>query len=300
MSRAGEDHTMSEISRRGFLAGTAAVGAAALTGRFGLAADERKSKVTCGTDVVTLGKSGVKTSVLGLGTGTRGGHEQREMGETEFTKMVRHALDCGVRYIDTADEYHTHYLVSKALKGIAKDKYFIQTKTRARHPEVAKADIERFRRELLVPQLDSLLMHCMSQGGWQTDMRPVMDVLHEAKEKGRVRAVGVSCHGFDPLVSSADCDWLDVILVRINPFGVKMDDKPDKVAGQIKKMHEKGHGVLGMKVFGENGYDSAEKRFAALKYVLGLGAVDAFTIGFSNTKQIDETLEMIRKARRST
>jgi len=287
---------VSDISRRGFLAGTAAVGAAALTGRFGFAADKTKSKVTCGTDVVTLGKTDVKTSVLGLGTGTRGGHEQRELGETGFTKMVRYALDCGVRYIDTADAYRMHYLVSKALKGIARDKYFIQTKTSAKHPEVAKADIDRFRRELRVPHLDSLLMHCMSKGGWQTDMRPVMDVLREAKEKGRVRAVGVSCHGFAPLVTSADCDWIDVHLVRINPFGVKMDGKPDKVAGEIKKMHRKGHGVLGMKIFGENGYDSAEKRFKALKYVLGLGAVDAFTIGFTSKKQIDETLEMIRKA----
>jgi len=287
---------MLRISRRGFLAGTAAAGAAALTGRFGFAADEKKSKVTCGTDVVTLGKTDIKTSVLGLGTGTRGGREQRDMGETEFTKMVRYALDCGVRYIDTADAYRAHYLVSKALEGISNDKYFIQTKTRAKHPEVAKVDIERFRRELEVPHLDTLLMHCMTTGGWNTDMRPVMDVLYEAKEKGRVRAVGVSCHGLDPLVTSSDCDWIDVHLVRINPFGVKMDGKPEDVSAQIKKMHERGHGVLGMKIFGEDGYDSAQKRFESLKYIFDLGAVDAFTIGFTSTKQIDETLEMIQKA----
>jgi len=252
-----EDPAMSRISRRGFLAGTAAAGAAALTGRFGFAADETKSKVTCGTDVVTLGKTDVKTSVLGLGTGTRGGREQREMGETEFTKMVRYALDSGVRYIDTADMYRTHYLVSKALEGISNDKYFVQTKTRAKHPEVAKADIERFRRELQVPHLDSLLMHCMTTGGWTTDMRPVMDVLYEAKEKGRVRAIGISNHGFDPLVTSSECDWIDVHLVRVNPFGVKMDGKPEDVSAQIKKMHDRGHGVLGMKIFGESGYESA-------------------------------------------
>lgn len=288
---------MSGLSRRGFLAGTAAAGAAAFTGRFGLAAEAAKAKVTCGTDVVTLGRSKVKTSVLGIGTGTRGGSEQRAMGEAAFTKMVRHALRSGVSYIDTADTYRTHYLVNKALKGISGDKVFIQTKTRSTHPEVAKADIERFRRELGRPQLDTVLMHCMRKGGWDTDMRPVMDVLYEAKEKGRVRSVGVSCHGYPPLVTSSDCDWIDVHLVRINPFGVKMDDKPDKVAAEIKKMHEQGHGVLGMKVYGENGYDSAERRLQSLKYVLDLGTVDAFTIGFSSTKQIEETLELIRKAR---
>ena len=114
-------------------------------------------------------------------------------------------------------------------------------------------------------------MHCMSKGGWDTDMRPVMDVLYEAKEKGRVRAVGVSCHGFPPLVTSSDCDWIDVHLVRINPFGDMMDDTPEKVAAEIKKMHDRGHGVLGMKIFGETGFDSPEKRLQSLKYVLGLG-----------------------------
>ena len=61
-------------------------------------------------------------------------------------------------------------------------------------------------------------MHCMSRKGWPADMRPVMDVLDEAKKKGQVRAVGFSCHGWDPLAAGVDTDWPDVQLVRINPF----------------------------------------------------------------------------------
>jgi predicted aldo/keto reductase-like oxidoreductase len=262
----------------------------------GRAAEETPRIKKKGSDVVTLGKSGIQTTILGIGTGTVGGSQQRALGEAGFTKLVRHALDCGLRYVDTADMYRMHYLVSVALKGVSSDKYFIQTKTTAKHPEVAKADIERFRRELGVQTLDTLLMHCMSKGGWDADMRPVMDVLYEAKEKGRVRAVGVSCHGYPPLVTSSECDWIDVHLVRINPFGDKMDDTPEKVAAEIKKMHNRGHGVLGMKIFGETGFDSAEKRLQSLKYVLGLGTVDAFTIGFVSTEQIDETLAMIEQA----
>ena len=287
---------MGMISRRQFVLGTAAAGAVSLASRVGWGAEETPSAKKKGSDVVTLGKSGIKTSILGIGTGTHGGNDQRALGEAGFTKLVRHALDCGIRYIDTADMYRMHYLVSTALKGVSSDKYFIQTKTQAKHPEVAKVDIERFRRELGVQTLDTLLMHCMSKGGWDTDMRPVMDVLYEAKEKGRVRAVGVSCHGYPPLVTSSQCDWIDVHLVRINPFGVQMDDTPEKVAAEIKKMHDRGHSVLGMKIFGETGFDSAEKRLQSLKYVLGLGTVDAFTIGFTSTAQIDETLGMIEQA----
>ncbi|HPM82608.1 MAG TPA: aldo/keto reductase [Candidatus Anammoximicrobium sp.] len=287
---------MATISRRQFVLGTAAAGAAAFAGRLGRAAEETPRTKKRGSDVVTLGKSGIQTTILGIGTGTVGGSQQRALGEAGFTKLVRHALDCGLRYVDTADNYRMHYLVSVALKGVSSDKYFIQTKTTAKHPEVAKADIERFRRELGVQTLDTLLMHCMTKGGWDTDMRPVMDVLYEAKEKGRVRAVGVSCHGYPPLVTSSECDWIDVHLVRINPFGDKMDETPEKVAAEIKKMHDRGHGVLGMKIFGETGFDSAEKRLQSLKYVLGLGTVDAFTIGFVSTEQIDETLAMIEQA----
>jgi predicted aldo/keto reductase-like oxidoreductase len=289
---------MSEVTRRGFLAGATAAGAAALAGRFGIAAPKEAVSKNA-SDLVTLGKSGLETSVLGIGTGTHGGRDQRALGQAGFTKLVRHALDSGIRYVDTADMYRTHYLVQTALDGVSRDKYFLLTKTRAQHPEVAKADIDRFRRELQVKYVDLLLMHCMTKPGWTTDMRPVMDVLYEAKQKERVRAVGVSCHGFDPLVTSADSDWVDIHLVRINPFGTKMDGKPDDVAAQIKKMHDQGHGVLGMKIFGESGYDSAEARYNALQYVLGLGHVDAFTIGFTDTKQIDETLGMIQKIRAS-
>ena len=286
---------MSGFSRRQFLAGAGAAGAAILTGPLGLAQDTAGTGIQ-GSDVVTLGKSGIETSILGIGTGTHGGREQRELGTEGFTKLVRHALDSGIRYIDTADNYRMHVFVQIALQGVSRDKYFIQTKTPAKSAEVAQNDIERYRRELGVSSLDTLLVHCMKTKGWDAEMRPVMDVLYEAKEKERVRAVGVSCHGMDPLLTSTDCDWVDVHLVRVNPFGTKMDGQPDKVVAEVKKMHDRGRGVLGMKIFGETGFDSPEKRFESLKYVLGLGCVDAFTIGFTSTEQIDETMEMIAKA----
>jgi hypothetical protein len=296
---------MSRISRRAFLAGaTAAVGAATLTRPSAFAAET--ATVTKGTDVVTLGKSGIKTTVLGIGTGTHGGREQRELGEAGFIKLLRHGYDRGIRYIDTADAYRMHPFVRAALKELPREEFFIQSKTRARAAGQAKADIERFRRELNTDYLDTLLMHCMMRGSWPVDMRPVMDVLQAAKQKGVVRAVGISCHGFDPLAASVDSDWVDVQLVRINPFGAMMDlksgdrpdaqIKPDDVAAQIKKMHQKARGIIGMKIYGETGFDSAEKRLQSLKYVLGLGCVHAFTIGFTSTKQIDETLDLIEQA----
>jgi len=290
---------MSRISRRDFLAGLSVAGAAAAWGRFAVAAEKEKGPPAAprrGTDLVTLGRSGLKTTVLGIGTGTVGGSKQRALGTEGFTRLARHALERGIRYIDTADMYQMHVFVQIALAGVPREKFFIQTKTSAKTPELAKADVERFRRELGIETIDSLLMHCMSTGSWPTDMRPVMDVLDEAKRRGRVRAVGISCHGFEPLAASAESDWPDIQLARINPFGIMMDDEPDKVAGELKKMHAKGRGILGMKIYGESGFGSREKRLQSLKYVLGLGCVDAFTIGFRSTRELDETLELIEQA----
>jgi hypothetical protein len=89
---------------------------------------------------------------------------------------------------------------------------------------------------------------------------------------------------------------MDVHLVRINPFASHMDDKPDKVAPQIEKMHQKNRGVIGMKIYGEGSFKTRKQRLESLKYVLGLGTVQAFTIGFSKVEQIDETLELIQEA----
>ncbi len=287
---------MSEISRRQFLAeSAAAVLAAPLAARADTALEAAPQKITKGTDLVTLGKTGIRTTVLGLGTGTRSGSEQRALGPEGFSRMVRYAYDRGIRYIDTAAGYRTHPLVRDAIKGLPREEFFIQTKVRPRNAEAAKADIERVRQELDTDYVDSLLIHYMTDKGWQTDMRPVMDVFSEAKEKQRVRAVGVSCHGWDPLVDSVGGDWVETHLVRINPFEAMMDGKHEDVAAQMKKMHEKGRGIIGMKIFGETGFDSAEKRLESLKYVLGLGCVHAFTIGFTSTEQIDETLAMIEK-----
>ncbi len=290
---------MSKISRRTFFQQTAAAaGAVALTARAANAADSPR-KIKSASDAVLLGKTGIKTSVLGMGTGSNGvrrSSRQLRLGLPAFMRLIRHGLDRGLTYVDVADQYGTHIFVREALKGVDRDKLFIQTKTRARHPEVAKADIERFRQELDMDRFDSLLMHAMGSQTWPTDMRPVMDVLFEAKQKGLVGAVGMSCHGLGALTSAVDSDWLDVQLVRINPFGRSMDDSPEKVVPHIKAMHQQGKGVIGMKIFACDRNMKPEERFESLEFVLGLGCVDCFTIGFESTDEIDQALDMIEKA----
>ena len=300
---------MSILTRRQFLASTSmAAAGTAFSGRIATAeapAAARPVKIKTGIDTMTLGKSGVKTSVLGIGTGTRSGREQADMGTDAFVRLIREAYDRGIRYIDTADMYgykdeakgpKAHMMVKAALKELPQGEMFVQTKLWSRNAELAKTDLERIRRELGLETLDTLLIHCMTKDNWNVDLRPVMDFYLDAKEKGQIRALGVSCHDLGALKTAAETPEIDVHLVRINPFEMKMEGTPDEVSAQIAKMHADNRGVIGMKIFGEGLCKTREERLESLKYVLGLGTVQAFTIGFSKIEHIDETLKLIEEA----
>jgi predicted aldo/keto reductase-like oxidoreductase len=293
---------MSEPSRRDFLTHSAATVGVLTAGSTIAGAADQPRKLTSGADRVRLGKTSIETSLLGMGTGSTGvrhSSNQVKLGEAKFKKLVRYAYEKGITYFDAADQYGSHLYLREALRGLPRDRLFIQTKTRATTPEMARADIERFREELGVDYLDTLLMHCMTKGSWPTDQRAVMDTLADAKAKGRIRAIGVSCHGMAPLKAAVDCDWVDVDLARINPVGGnkgRMDGTPDQVAECLKAMHAKGKGIIGMKILAEGTLKAPEKQIESLRFVLGLGCVNCFVIGFESEQQIDQIMQRIETA----
>jgi predicted aldo/keto reductase-like oxidoreductase len=281
---------MSTLSRRDFLGQSAAVvGALAVADRLASGAETAR-KLKSGADQVVLGRTGIKTSLIGMGTGSNGvKHSSNQV-------RLGNENERGITYFDTADQYGSHIYLRDALKGLPRDRLFLQTKTRATTAEMARYDIERHRQELGVDYLDTLLMHCMTKESWPTDFRPVMDVLSAAKAKGYVKAVGVSCHGMAPLRSAVTCDWVEVDLARINPIGGqkgRMDGTPEEVAACLRSMHEQGKGILGMKILAEGSLKTAEAQLNSLKFVLGLGCVDAMVIGFESPEQIDQIMQRV-------
>jgi len=246
------------------------------------------------TDKVTLGKTGIQVSLVGMGTGSVGSGQasnQTRLGVKGFTKVVQHALDRGVCFFDVADQYGSHTYLREALKGVPRENYVIQTKTHATKVANAKSHIERYRMELGIDYIDIVLMHCMTKANWQAENRGAMDYLMQAKNEKIIRAHGTSCHGMDPIRSAAKEPFVEIDLARINPEGLIMDDKkPDEVASVLEEMHIAGKGIVGMKILGEGRITTPERKDASLRYVLGLGTVNAFIIGFESPEQIDDIL----------
>jgi hypothetical protein len=277
-----------------------AAGVAAGTG--GLATPAQAAKRSA-TDWVTLGNSGVKVTRLALGTGTFGGKIQRELGQEQFTRLVRHAYDRGIRFFEVADAYTgMHQMLSTALKGIPRDNYRLMTKFRLREADKAPETIDRYRKELQTEYFDILLMHCVRTPDWPKQYEKLRDQMSEAKQKKIIVAHGASCHGLLPLRAFPGNTWVDVALFRINHDGTRMDTvegesdrKGDvtEVTSQIAKVHAQGTGVLGMKLIGEGRFTAPEQRDASLKYVMKLGTVDAITIGYKSPAEVDEAIERI-------
>src|SRR5260370_25000032 len=119
---------MADCSRRNFLKTGFAAGVLAGTGTLPL----RAARGTA-TDWVTLGKSGVKVTRLAFGTGTFSGQTQRELGQDQFTRLVRHAYDRGIRFFETSETYgEMHKMLGVALKAIPPDTYKLMPKVTTR------------------------------------------------------------------------------------------------------------------------------------------------------------------------
>lgn len=284
------------MKRREFL-GVAArgLGAAWLSSK-ALQAHALPQKFTA-IDTVTLGRTGIKTSRLAMGTGTVGsGHHshQTALGIKGLSELLLNGYDQGLRFFDSADSYGSHPHVAEALKHVPRDRVTVLTKTWARDPKEARADLDRFRRELGTDYLDICLMHCLTEGDWTERYRGVMDVLSEAKEKGIIRAHGCSCHSIEALRAAATSPWVEVDLVRINPIGSHMDADPATVVDVLRKMRAAGKGIVGMKILGQG--DLGNRQDEALKYALGLGVLDAFTIGAESKVEQEDLIRRIAAA----
>jgi aryl-alcohol dehydrogenase-like predicted oxidoreductase len=245
------------------------------------------------SDKVTLGKTGIQTSRLAMGTGTVGiGHHshQTDLGIGGLSKLLLNGYDNGLCFFDSADAYGSHPHVAEALKHVDRSKVTILTKSWSRDASEIRADLDRFRRELGTEYIDVFLMHCLTEGDWTTRYRPVMDVLEEAKHKGIIRAHGCSCHSIEALRAAAKSPWVDVDLCRINPIGAHMDADPDVVIGVLKEMKAAGKGIIGMKILGQGAL--RDRQDEALKFALGLNLLDAFTIG---AESIAEQNDLVRR-----
>jgi aryl-alcohol dehydrogenase-like predicted oxidoreductase len=292
---------VAHYSRRDFLKTGLTAAALAGTGRVSLMA----ARATA-TDWVTLGKSDVKVTRLAFGTGSFSGRIQRELGQDQFTRLVRYAYDRGIRFFETAESYgEMHKMLGVALKGIPRDSYQLMSKVTTREGVNPQQKIDELRKLANTEYFDVMLLHWQHVASWPTDSNRWQDGILEAQSRKAVIGHGASVHGLPALRQVPGNKWLDVAMIRVNHKGTAMDAEDynttgpgnvNEVVTHVKQVRKEGMGVISMKLVGEGTFTKREDRQAAMIFAFKNASVDCVTVGYKNTAEIDEAIENLNLA----
>ena len=276
---------------------------------------------------VTLPDCNINMSKLGFGTGTIGWltknarwaknnpKRKKLMEDVDAIDMFHKCYERGINFFDLADGYGTHGFCKEALKDIPRDKVALMTKfwwgdavkeskrsewlnataklSISDRKKYVKKDIERFLKELNTDYIDMMLIHLIFDREWIEPMKPYMEVLTEYKDKGIIKSLGVSCHDYGAMETAVESSWVDVLLARINPYGVKCDGSADEVLKVLKLGKKNRKFIIGMKIYGDG--QLSEERDKCMRFAQNSEVLDAMTIGMNSVEQIDDNLKLFKK-----
>jgi aryl-alcohol dehydrogenase-like predicted oxidoreductase len=289
---------MGPFTRRDFLKTTIAAGTAATV--LPLQAARRTA-----TDMVTLGKSGLQVTRLAFGTGSNNGHVQAALGQQEFTRLVHYAYERGIRFFETAEAYVTPAMLGEALKPFPRDSYQLMTKVETDRGADPRKRFDEMRRTSRTEYFDIMLLHWQHTPTWVADTSRWQDGILEAQSKGTIHNRGASVHGLPALRQMPGNKWLEIAMIRMNHNGTRMDAEnyDDSVPGDVsevvthvRQVKKEGMGVVSMKLVGDGTFTRHEDRQAAMRYAFQNAGVDCVTVGFKNTREIDEAIDNLNLA----
>jgi 1-deoxyxylulose-5-phosphate synthase len=292
---------MAHYSRRDFLKTGLAAAAFAGAGSLPLIAAHDAA-----TEWVTLGKSDVRVTRLAFGTGTFSGQVQRQLGQDQFTALVRYAYDRGIRFFETAESYDDmHQMLAVALKGVPRDSYRLMSKVTTRRGADPLQKMDELRKLANTDYFDIMLLHWQHTPTWPTDTVRWQDGILEAQTRRWVVAHGASVHGLPALRRVPETNWLQVAMIRMNHKGVRMDAENydtgglgnvGEVVATVKQVRKDNMGVISMKLVGEGEFTNPADRRASMRFAFRHAGVDSVTVGYKSKSEIDEAIQNVNLA----
>lgn len=160
-----------------------------------------------------LGKTGLSVCPMGFG-----GIPIQRIDEAGTAQLLRHLMELGVNYIDTARGYTvSECYIGQALEGI-RSRFILATKSMARTRDAMAADIETSLRNLRTDYIDLYQIHNPSLSELDTVLAPggALEALLEAKTAGKIRHIGLTCHALEVFEKATDLPWVETIMFPYN------------------------------------------------------------------------------------
>jgi len=175
---------------------------------------------------ITLGRTGLRVSVMGLGCGgpSRIGQSTGK-SEAEQISIVRQALEAGINFIDTAEAYRTEAVVGQAIKRLDRDAVVISTKKAIGGapltPKSVEVGLEASLERLGLDYVDIYHLHGVARQDYNYLLAEIVPVLQKLREQGKLHFIGITEQGrADPghmmLQRAVQDDVWDVMMVMFN------------------------------------------------------------------------------------
>lgn len=175
----------------------------------------------------TLGRTGLKVSVIGLGAGgpSRLGQRDNVNTEAESVDILRRGFDAGINFIDTAEGYRTESIVGQAIAGRDRDSIVISTKKSTGKnrisPQELRDGLEDSLRKLGTDTIDIYHLHGVAPDVYDHCLHELVPVLQDLKQQGKIRFIGIteawnSDTGHAMLIKAVQDDVWDVMMVGFN------------------------------------------------------------------------------------
>lgn len=236
-----------------------------------------------------LGSTGINVSRMCFGVLTVG-PLQANMPVAEGAGVIRYALEQGVNFLDTAQYYKTYPYIRDALWGFQKD-VVIASKSYAYTREMMVNSVEEARRETNRDVIDIFLLHEQEsmltiRGHWEA-----YEYLMECREKGIIRAAGISTHNVDAVRAAILVPEIDVIHPMYNIDGIGINDgTEEEMRAAIKDASNAGKGIYSMKPLG--GGNLLRKTDEAIKFVIGNNNIHSVAIGMKSKEEVDMNIAL--------
>jgi aryl-alcohol dehydrogenase-like predicted oxidoreductase len=239
----------------------------------------------------TLGKTEFEVSRICFGTLTMG-PLQKNYSIAQGVEILKQATENGINFFDTAELYETYPYLNGLLKAVKKP-VIIASKSYAYTFEGMMDSIEKARREIDRDYIDIFLMHEQESALTIKGHYPAWEALLAAKEKGIVKAIGVSTHHVQGVSAAKELAGIDVIHPIINYKGLGIvDGTVEEMLQEIKNARAKGIGMYGMKALG--GGNLSGNYLEALQYVFAIKELDAVALGMQELSEIQANCMILK------
>lgn len=243
---------------------------------------------------VLLGNTGLEVSVVGFGV-LPIGPSQLALPVEEGAEIIKYAFKNGINFIDTAQYYRAYPYISKALENEDFGNIVICSKSLTDDYDEMMEAIAEAQKKLNRDIIDIFLMHEVRSGQLEERQR-AWEALIDAKQKGLVRAIGLSTHHVDITHAAASMPELDVVFPLINyaSLGIRKGEEfatKEEMMEAIRECKKAGKGVFSMKAFGGGGLTGHYQE--ALDYVFSQPEIESVMIGFGKIQEVDDLLSYL-------